>query len=390
MNRYTYTALNNIDEAGTNIVQSAGLTNVDANSDPNVIILRSADLHNYDFGNSLLAVARAGAGVNNIPITNLTKKGIPVFNAPGANANAVKELVIASILLAARNLLEASTYISKLDVNDIAFKKNIESGKKQFVGSELPGKTLGVIGLGSIGVEVANTAVGLGMKVIGYDPDITVGHAWQLSSAVKQSNKLLDLLKEADYITIHVPLFEQTKDLINAKNISSVKKGCVLLNFSRDGIISSEALEVALGKNIRKYVTDFAEPTLFGHPNVVTFPHLGASTYEAEKNCAVMVSKNVCKFLKDGEILNSVNFPNASLDRTKPYRLLIINENVPNMVGQITTALANYKINISDFLNVSKDKVAVNLLDLDIEVNNDALKTISEIKGILNVRYLPQ
>jgi D-3-phosphoglycerate dehydrogenase len=385
---YSYATLNNIAQEGISIVEASGLKKVDPNSDPNVLLLRSADLHSHTFGKSLLAVARAGAGVNNIPIDLLTSMGIPVFNAPGANANAVKELVIASILLAARNLIEASTYISKLDMNDPLFKKNIENGKKQFVGTELPGKTLGVIGLGSIGLEVANSALALGMQVVGYDPSITVNHAWQLSSKVKQSTTLVELLKQSDYITIHVPLIEQTKNLINIDNVATIKNGCVLLNFSRDGIISSDALSTALGNNVYKYVTDFSDPVLFSHPNVITFPHLGASTYEAELNCAVMVSENICRFIRDGAIINSVNFPNTSLLRSRPFRLLVINENIPNMVGQITTVLANHSINISDFLNSSKGAVAVNLLDLDISLGCNVLDEIRQIKGVLSARYL--
>ena len=387
---YSYATLNNIAKEGISIVEAAGLKKVNPDKDPSVILLRSAELHDHTFGESLLAVGRAGAGVNNIPIDLLTSRGIPVFNAPGANANAVKELVKGSILLAARNLIEASVYISKLDVNDPLFKKNIENGKKQFIGTELPGKTLGVIGLGSIGLEVANSALALGMKVIGYDPAITVSHAWKLSSDVKHSNKLGDLLKQSDYITIHVPLVDQTRNLINVENVLSIKNGCVLLNFSRDGIISTDALKLGLGKNLSKYITDFAEPVLFGYPNVTTFPHLGASTYEAELNCAVMVSENICRFIRDGEIVNSVNLPNAILSRSRPFRLLVINENVPNMVGQITTILASHHINISDFLNSSKGGVAVSLLDLDVKLQLTVLDEIKQIKGILSARYLEQ
>lgn len=383
----SFKTLNNIDPIGIDIFSNAGFKETDSDK-PDIYLVRSADMHQYSFSKNLLAVGRAGAGVNNIPIDNLSGLGIPVFNAPGANANAVKELVIASILTSARNLIEASNYVANLDSSDPNLKSNIEKGKKQFVGHELPDKTLGVIGLGAIGVQVANTALSLGMKVVGFDPSITVSSAWQLSSDVVKANSLNDLLSKSDYITIHVPLLESTKGLINTKHVSVIKDNATILNFSRDGIIDDDALTSLLENKLARYVTDFAQPALMNNAKVLCFPHLGASTYEAERNCAVMVCKNIRDFIEMGIIRNSVNLPDISIEGNPTNRLVIINKNVPNMVGQITSLLASKNINISNFVNVSKGDIAINLVDLDSKVSDDAISEISKINGILSARSI--
>lgn len=359
-------------------------------ADPDAILVRSHDMHSMVVPEHLLAVGRAGAGVNNIPVAQLTAKGIPVFNAPGANANAVKELVIAAMLLAARNLMSAWDYVRCLDGGADEVATAVEAGKKKFVGFELPGRTLGVIGLGAIGVEVANAALALGMKVIGYDPKITVQRAWQLSSGVEQAATLEDLFRRATFVTSHIPLTPDTRALINGDRLRLLGQGSVVLNFARQGIVDDGAMLAALDSGrINTYVTDFPTPEIKDHPNVICLPHLGASTYEAEENCAVMVADNVRDFLENGNIRRSVNFPEAVLPRTRPHRLAISNANVPNMVGQVSTALAEQNLNIADLLNVSRGDVAHTLLDLDGPVNETTVGRIASIDGILCVRVLP-
>ncbi|HEX9878049.1 MAG TPA: phosphoglycerate dehydrogenase [Gammaproteobacteria bacterium] len=359
-------------------------------AEPVAILVRSHNMHSMTIPKRLLAVGRAGAGVNNIPVSQLTLRGIPVFNAPGANANAVKELVIAGMLLAARNLVAAWDYVRKLDGSDAEFSTAIEAGKKKFVGFELPGRTLGVVGLGAIGVEVANAALGLGMSVIGYDPKITVRRAWQLSSGVEQAASLEDVFRRANMLTSHIPLVPETQGILSRERLALLPRGATVLNFARQGVVDDAAVIEALDEGrLSAYVTDFPTPEIKNHDKVICLPHLGASTKEAEENCAVMVADNLRDFLENGNIRHSVNFPEAILTRTRPHRLAISNANVPNMVGQVSTALAEQNINIADLLNVSKEDVAHTILDLDGPVNDATLARIRAIDGILCVRVLP-
>ncbi|MEE8307745.1 MAG: phosphoglycerate dehydrogenase [Gammaproteobacteria bacterium] len=389
-NRFRIQTLNNI--AGVGLKRfpeqryevGADLETADA------IMVRSHNMHDMDISPSVLAIGRAGAGVNNIPIDQLSERGVPVFNAPGANANAVKELVLAGMFLAARNLCPAWDYVRELEGSDEEMAKAVEAGKKRFVGFELPGRTLGVVGLGAIGVEVANAALGLGMNVIGYDPQITVRRAWQLSSGVEQAADIDDLFAQASMVTVHVPLIDATRHLINTERLKLMPKGCVVLNFARGGIVHDEAVVAALDdKHLAYYVTDFPNRFLTGREGVVALPHLGASTGEAEDNCAVMVADTLKHYLEDGNIRHSVNFPEALLRRARPYRITIVNENVPSMVGQISTALAEAEINIADLLNKSRGKLAYSILDLDAPVDADTVQRITAIDGILGVRVLP-
>jgi D-3-phosphoglycerate dehydrogenase len=357
---------------------------------PDAILLRSFKMHDMELPDSLLAVGRAGAGTNNIPVAKLSKLGVPVFNTPGANANAVKELVIAGLLMAARNLPQALGYVRTLKGAGDELDKAVESGKKQFVGFELPKRTLGVVGLGAIGVEVANAALKLGMNVLGYDPAITVQHAWALSSGVQKAVNLDDLFARADVITVHVPLNKATDKLVNSARLEAMLRGGVILNFSRDAIVDSGAVVEALNAGkLRAYVTDFPTRELLDHPKVICLPHLGASTVEAEENCAVMVVDNVREFLENGNITRSVNFPETVLQRTRPNRVAIPHKNVPNMVAQILTALAAQNINIADMLNHSRDELSYTLVDLDAPPNEATLNRIRSIDGILTVRLLP-
>jgi len=362
---------------------------------PDAVLLRSQDIHEMKISKSLLAVARAGAGVNNVPVEKLTALGIPVFNAPGANANAVKELVLAGLFLAARNVIQAWDYVRDLDMaahegSEKELAKGIESGKKRFVGFELPGKTLGVVGLGAIGVEVANAALELGMNVIGYDPKITVDRAWQLSAGVEQAPNMDEVFSRANIVTVHVPLNDDTRGLVGQSQLSIMPKGAVALNFARHGIYENEAVLRSLEEGLLSgYVTDFPTQDLIGKEGVICLPHLGASTLEAEENCAVMVTNNLQDFLENGNVRHSVNFPDALLKRTRPHRIVIANTNMPNMVGQVSTCLAQEDINIADLLNVSKGAVAHTIVDLDGPVSDETLKRIRSINGILCVRVLP-
>ena len=357
--------------------------------DPQAILVRSQDLHKFEFGPSLRAVGRAGAGVNNIPVGALSKRGVPVFNAPGANANAVKELVLAGMLIAARNLAPALDFVKGLnDSPDL--DKNVEEGKKQFAGSELPGHTLGVIGLGKIGSLVADAAIRLGMNVQGYDPHITVEAAWGLSSHVKRAASVDELIRASHFVSLHVPLGEKTRHLINAKNVELFHSGAVLLNFSREGIVAEDAVLKGLkSHHLKWYVTDFPTGDLLGHPGVIALPHLGASTREAEDNCAIMVADQVRDYLEHGNLQNAVNFPEAAMPREAPYRLAIANANVPDMLGRISHALGRRKINIHNMLNKSKGEMAYTLVDADSPVPAEALEELAELNGVLAVRYLP-
>ncbi len=356
---------------------------------PDAIVLRSHDMHGMEVAPTVKAVGRAGAGVNNIPVAEFSRLGIPVFNAPGANANAVKELVIAGMLIAARNICQAWEFARGLEGDDETMNKQAEGGKKQFVGFELPGRTLGVIGLGAIGIKVANTAIDLGMRVIGFDPKITVRSAWQLDSSVEQATSLDDLVGRVDFVTFHVPLTDDTRHMINTDRLRRMKKGAVILNFSRDGIVDSKAVCNAIDAGgIHAYVCDFPGVALKGHRRVIALPHIGASTVEAEDNCAVMVVDQVRDFLENGNITNSVNFPEVYMPRTEGYRLAISNANVPNMVGQISTVMANAGLNILDLLNKSRGELAFTLADVDKPVPQDIIEDIRDIKGVLNVRAI--
>ena len=358
--------------------------------DPEGVLVRSADLHKVTLPDSVLAVARAGAGTNNIPVTELSKRGIVVFNTPGANANAVKELVIAGMLIAARNLVPAAAFAAGLSGTDAEINEATEKGKKAFVGFELPGRTLGVIGLGAIGVQVANAARSLGMRVLGFDPQISIGNAWQLASDVERAATLEDVFAGADMVTLHVPLVDATKGLVNSERLSLLKPGSVLLNFSRAGIVDESAVLAAIdGGTLASFVCDFPSASLLGKDKVVALPHLGASTGEAEDNCAVMAAEQLAAYLDDGEIHNSVNFPEASLRRSPDTsRLAIANSNVPNMVGQISTLLADAGLNIADLLNKSRGELAYTLIDVDGEPSDAVMARIRAVHGVLAARLL--
>ena len=363
---------------------------VKESKDPWAILVRSQDLHNFEFGPSLRAVGRAGAGVNNIPVPALSKRGIPVFNAPGANANAVKELVLAGMLIAARNLGPALEFVKGLDGGGGDIDKTVESGKKAFAGFELPGHTLGVIGLGKIGSLVADAAIRLGMNVQGYDPHITVEAAWSLPSQVRRANSIDEILKGSGFVSLHVPLVEKTKHLVNTKNIDHFRSGAVLLNFSREGVVSDEAVLKGLSSHrLKWYVTDFPSAALIGKPGVIALPHLGASTAEAEDNSAVMVVDQLREYLEHGNLQNAVNFPDASMAREAPYRLAIANANVPDMLGRISHTLGKRKINIHNMLNKSKGDMAYTLVDADSPVGKDVVDELCHTHGVLTVRYLP-
>lgn len=354
---------------------------------PDAIMLRSHDMHGMTLPETVQAVGRAGAGVNNIPVGELTGLGIPVFNAPGANANAVKELVLAGMLIAARNLCPAWGFAGALEGDDEAMARKAEEGKKQFVGFELPGRVVGVIGLGAIGVHVANMAVALGMRVIGYDPLITVQSAWRLSADVEQALSLDDLLARSDFVSMHVPLTAETEHMINAERLRRTRKGATLLNFARHSIVDVGAVCGALEEgHLHAYVCDFPDNKLKGRRGAVMFPHIGASTREAEENCAIMVADQLRDYLENGNIVNSVNFPEVQMPRSGAYRIAIANANVPNMVGQISTVLAEGGFNIVDMLNKSRGDVAYTLTDVDKPVPEDIIRTLASIAGVLKIR----
>lgn len=356
---------------------------------PDAILVRSAKMHDMEIPPSLKAVGRAGAGVNNIPVPRMSENGVVVFNAPGANANAVKELVVAGMLLAARNICAAWDYTRGLSGDDVTLHKQVEAGKNRFVGYELPGRTLGVIGLGAIGVAVANTARALGMNVIGYDPKITLERAWQLSSDVQRAHTVDDLLARSDFVTFHVPLTDATRNLVNSDRLRLLKKGAVILNFARDGIVDEVALPAALDEGgLHAYVTDFPSAEIKNHPRVIALPHLGASTHEAEENCAVMVSDQVREYLENGNVKNSVNFPEVSLPRIGASRLAVVNRNLPDMVGQISHILGKSGVNIGHMVNESRGDLAYTLLDVEQQIDGATADAIARIGGVLRVRVL--
>jgi D-3-phosphoglycerate dehydrogenase len=383
-------ALNNISQKGLSRFPAGGYEIGTAVTQPDAVLVRSADMHKLQLPDSVLAVARAGAGTNNVPVAQLAARGVPVFNTPGANANAVKELVIGSLFLAARNIGPAWQFARAQTGDDAAIDVAVEKGKKDFVGFELPGRTLGVIGLGAIGVEVANAALGLGMQVLGYDPQITVQRAWELSSSVQQAGSLDDLFARSDVISVHVPLNDATRQLVNAARIALMRRGSVVLNFARGGIVDTPAVIAALDAGqLHGYVCDFPTNALKDHPKVVTLPHLGASTGEAEENCAVMAVEQLRDFLENGNIRNAVNFPEAQMPRAPgTTRLIIANSNVPNMVGQISTKLAAAGVNIADLLNKSRGEFAYTLIDADDRIDAATLAEIRGIHGVLSARLI--
>ena len=389
-NRFDILVLNQISQVGLKRFPADRYTVGKETARPDAILVRSADMHALPIPRSVQAIGRAGAGTNNIPVAEMTKRGAPVFNAPGANANAVKELVLAGMLIAARNLVPAVQFVAGLRGDDDSIARQVEDEKKRFAGVELPGHTLGVIGLGKIGSLVADAAIRLGMNVLGYDPEITVDAAWSLPSQVRKAHSIEEVLKGSHFVTLHVPLTKATRDLVNAERLAQVRPGAILLNFSREGIVDDQAVVEALAAHrLKTYVTDFPTARLAGQPGVVALPHLGASTREAEDNSAVMVVDQVREYLEHGTIRNAVNFPDVVMQREAPFRVAIANANVPNMLGQISTAMARAGLNIHNMLNKSKGEMAYTLVDVDSRVPEEAIETIRRIDGVLAVRNLP-
>ena len=386
---YKILTLNNISPVGMAKLPADTYSVSDEDASPDAIILRSFKMHDMEIPASLKAVGRAGAGVNNIPLDKMSAAGVPVFNAPGANANAVKELVIASLFISARNISEAIKYTENLEGEDAELSKLVEAGKKKYGGYELPGRTIGVVGLGAIGRMVANTCVDLGMNVIGFDPGLTVDGAWALSSRISRANSVDELLGKVDFLTVHVPLIDATRDLVNADNVSKMKDTAVVINLARGGIINDAAVCDAIdaGK-LGCYVTDFPNNRTKKTPQVIGLPHLGASTVEAEDNCAVMVADQVREYLESGNIVNSVNFPNVSMPRGTDYRLVVCNANVPNMVGQISTIMADAGLNIHDMINQSRGDIAYTIVDCDSAIPEAVVETIKGLDGVMIARAI--
>ncbi|MAV30424.1 MAG: 3-phosphoglycerate dehydrogenase [Cycloclasticus sp.] len=386
---YKIQTLNNISVKGLDKFSREKYEVASEMQHPDAYMLRSFKLHDVEIPESVLAIGRAGAGVNNIPVEKMSALGVPVFNAPGANANAVKELVVTGMLLGCRNICQAWECAKNLEGDDESISKEVEQVKKNYVGFELPGRTLGVIGLGAIGTSVANTAQDLGMNVVGFDPAITVERAWQLSSSIESANTVDELLAKSDFVTIHVPFNEGTKDLINAHRINTMNDNAIILNFSRNGIVNDEDVVAALDEGkLYAYICDFPSNLLKNHPRVITLPHLGASTAEAEENCAIMIADQLQDFLENGNIKNSVNFPKVKMPRVGGYRMAIANSNVPNMVGQISSILAETGHNILDLINKSRGDLAYTLLDVDTEITEDVVEQIKAIDGVLSVRTI--
>jgi D-3-phosphoglycerate dehydrogenase len=382
--------LNQISERGLQRLPAGVYVTGKDIADPDAILVRSADMHAMDIPASVKAIARAGAGTNNIPVKAMSARGVPVFNAPGANANAVKELVISGMLMAARNLAPALRFVGGLDPDDAGLDQRVEDGKKEFAGFELAGQTLGIIGLGKVGCLVADAAIKLGMNVLGYDPDITVDAAWSLPAQVKKATSVAEVLRSATFISLHVPLVDATRGLVNDKNVAQLKPGTVLLNFSREGVVEDAAVLAALdARQLAWYVCDFPSGTILRHPRVVALPHLGASTREAEENCAVMVADQLREYLEHGNVTNTVNFPNVTMARESRYRVAIANANVPNMVGQISTRMAQSGLNIHNMVNKSRGEMAYTLVDVDSPASDAVMAGLRGIEGVLAVRYLP-
>jgi D-3-phosphoglycerate dehydrogenase / 2-oxoglutarate reductase len=389
--KYKILVLNQISPNGLKRLPVETYTTGKDIADPDAVLVRSADMHVVDIPGTVKAIGRAGAGTNNIPVKAMSARGVPVFNAPGANANAVKELVLAGMLVAARNLAPAQRFVERLDPASADLDKTVEDGKKNFAGYELAGQTLGIVGLGKIGCLVADAAIKLGMNVLGYDPDITVDAAWSLPAQVKKASSVSDVLKNANFISLHVPLVEATRDLVNEKNVGLAKPGTVVLNFSREGVVSDSAVLAALDSGqLGWYVCDFPSGKILNHPKVVALPHLGASTREAEENCAIMVADQLRDYLENGNIANAVNFPNVSMDRESRFRVAIANANVPNMLGQISTAMAQAGLNIHNMVNKSRGDMAYTLVDVDSPASDGVMAALRAIEGVLAVRYLPQ
>ncbi|MCF6190864.1 MAG: 3-phosphoglycerate dehydrogenase family protein [Cocleimonas sp.] len=386
---YSIQTLNNISDKGISLLPPSKYLVSDEAESPDAILLRSFKMHEMEIPESLKAVGRAGAGVNNIPLDKMSDAGVVVFNAPGANSNAVKELVIAGMLMACRNLVLARDFAINLEGEDEVITKQVEAGKKNFGGFELPGRILGVVGLGAIGVLVANAAVSLGMRVIGFDPLISVDKAWELDANVEKASDINHLLKESDFITFHVPLVESTKDLINDNSLHNMKDNVVILNFARNGIVNDKAVCKALdtGK-VYSYVCDFPSTLLNNHKRVIALPHLGASTGEAEENCAIMVANEVRNYLENGTILNSVNMPTINLPRAGDSRISMIHENIPDMVGQVSHILGKVGANIIHMVNNSRDNVAVTLLDVEANISEETQSELSNIAGMLKLRII--
>jgi D-3-phosphoglycerate dehydrogenase len=390
MSLYRILTLNQISARGLHRFPSARYAVGKAIDNPDAIIVRSHDMHAMAIPESVKAIGRAGAGTNNIPVAQASKRGIPVFNAPGANANAVKELVLASLLIAARNVVPALHYVAGLDPDAVDLEARVEEGKRHYAGVELRQRTLGIVGLGAIGSLVADTAIQLGMKVIGYDPEITVDAAWRLPASVRKANAIEEVLKHSDFVTLHVPLLPETRHLINAERLAVVKPGAVLLNFARDAIVDEGAVAAALrAHRLKGYVCDFPGRTLAREPGAVALPHLGASTAEAEENCAAMVVDEVREYLEHGTIQNAVNFPNVEMPRESPYRVAIANANVPNMLGQISSTMARAGLNIHTMVNKSRGEMAYTLVDVDSPADDAVIRDIGRIDGVLSIRAIP-
>ncbi|WP_456275090.1 phosphoglycerate dehydrogenase [Bacillus sp. AK128] len=387
---YNIQVYNSIAERGLAVL-NGDTYQVGSGEAADAILLRSYNLHGTDISSSVKAIARAGVGVNNIPVEELTERGVIVFNTPGANANAVKELVLMSLIASSRNLFKAVAWTNTLKGEGELVPEQVESGKKDFVGTEIQGKRLGVIGVGAIGVLVANDATSLGMEVVAYDPFISVNTAWQLSRDVQRAHSPEEIFQTCDYITMHVPLTDQTKEMLNTKAFQQMKPGMRILNFSRGELVDETALKQAIEEDIvGSYITDFPNDQLLGMKNVVAIPHLGASTYESEVNCAVMAASQLKQFLETGNIQNSVNFPNVFMPVSGKKRLTVVHQNIPNMVGQITSILANHSINIADMMNRSKGQWAYTLIDLDQDFNNknELIEKVMKIEGVRHVRVI--
>ena len=390
MTKYQILTFNHIASAGLHRFPSARYQVGKGVERPDAILLRSHNLHQIAIAASVRAIGRAGAGTNNIPVAEMSRRGTPVFNTPGANANAVKELVFAAVLLAARNIVPALAYVGSLEPGAPDLERLIEEGKRQFAGVELPGRTLGIIGLGAIGSILADSAIKFGMKVVGFDPDITVDAAWRLPSSVRKAHTIDELLKQSDFVTLHVPLLAATRNLLNDRRLAVMKPEAALLNFARDAVVDEEAVVEALrARRLKYYLCDFPSARLLGEPGVVALPHVGASTGEAEENCAIMAVDQVREYLEHGTIINAVNFPNVEMARESPYRVAIANANVPNMLGQISTAMAHAGLNIHNMVNKSRGEMAYTLVDVDSPVPAALIETLSAIDGVLSVRAIP-
>jgi D-3-phosphoglycerate dehydrogenase len=385
----TIKTINNISAKGLSRLPEDVYSVSAETEDPDAIILRSQNLHDMSIMPNLKAVGRAGAGTNNVPVGKLGDQGVVVFNTPGANANAVKELVITGMLLACRNICQAWQYASNVEGSDEEQNKAVEAGKKKYVGYELPGRTLGVVGLGAIGVEIANVAIALGMRVVGFDPTITVKSAWKLSSEVEGVENVNELLKQADFVTFHVPLINATKNLLNAERIARMKSGAVILNFARNGIIDDDAVIQAIDSGkLNAYVCDFPSQKLKGHDRVITLPHLGASTEEAEENCAMMIADQLKDFLENGNIRNSVNFPAIKLPRGGKSRVALTHKNMPDMIAKISSAVGDAGFNIHHMRNESKGDLAYTLMDIECVIDDAMIDKFRAIEGVLKARLV--